>query len=346
MPLITPELKILFLETTLACNLHCKHCRQNKSSIGKDHKDLSFAQIKILIDQVLSFARPFIVLSGGEPLLREDIFQIAEYIKDRKLKVGLATNAVLINEFKSSQIKKSGIDIVSVSIDSIDENTHDSFRGSKGAFQAALKGINFLKKLNIPFQINTAATKQNAGKLDEIVEFSKKLGARALHVFVLVPVGCAKEISPDQILGPEECEELLLQIAHLQNKNVFDIRPTCAPFFTRIKDFNGQHLDKASGCLAGKSIIFVSAKGEVYPCGYFDYSLANIEDQDLKSIWQENKDLKLLRDPSKLKGKCGVCEYKVCCGGCRAKAFAKYGDFLAQDPVCSYLPAVYTTRAK
>ncbi len=332
-----PELKIIFLETTTACNLNCVHCRRKVSHFERQNGELIFKQITDLIDEVVDFAKPFIVLSGGEPLLRNDIFEIARYIKSKNLKVGLATNAVLIDELKAEKIKQAKIDIVSVSIDSIDESAHDAFRNSRGAFKATLEGIRLLKKHKIAFQINTTVTKHNYLQIAQMTTFSKNLGASALHLFILVPVGCGKKIPVNDMLSSRECEGLLRQVFLMNKNNDFNIRPTCAPFFARISDDNSK--TKAGGCLAGKSIIFVSSTGEVFPCGYFDRPVANIKNIGLKKIWQENSFLKKLRDPLELKGKCSICEYKISCGGCRARAFAQTGDYFAQDPVCNYAPA-------
>lgn len=344
------NLRLIFWETTSKCNLKCIHCRAGNSKDCSD-KSLNIKQCYALLDDIASFASPIIVLSGGEPLMRKDICKIASYGNSLGLKMVLATNGTLLTTSSANKIVKSGIQRISVSIDGADADTHDSFRHINGAFQSAINGIKAAQNAGMQVQINTTVTRHNINQLEQIYEFALSIGACALHLFLLVPTGCGKEIANTEMISPNDYEQVLLWIFDKAKQSKIKIKPTCAPHYFRIISqqkkadgvkipYNSQGLEAATkGCLAGSSVCFVSYKGDVFPCGYFPVSAGNICNSSLKEIWGSSELFYKLRDASALKGKCGICEYSKICGGCRARAYAETGDYLSEEPYCTYLPS-------
>ncbi len=344
-------LRMLFWETTTACNLKCRHCRATATE-NRPHEELTLDHGKKLLQSVTSFARPVIVLSGGEPLVRPDIFEIASFGSDLGLRMVLATNGTALNSDAAKRLKAAGIQRVSVSIDGAESASHDDFRGVPGAFDDALSGIECLKSVEMPFQINTSVTRTNLHQLQQILNLALILGASALHLFLLVPTGCGKEIAESEMISPEEYEQVLNWVYDSAQTTPINLKATCAPHYFRIASQNRaerreQRAEKpighpfaaeTKGCLAGSSVCFISYKGDIYPCGYFPLSAGNALENPLKEIWEGSELFKELRDPSLLTGKCGACEFVNVCGGCRARAYAMTGDYLSQEPFCNHVP--------
>lgn len=341
--------RLVFWETTTACNLKCVHCRACPVE-QRLPDDLTTAEGKTLIDQIASFSKPVLVLSGGEPLIRPDIFEIAEYGASQELHIALATNGTLVTPEIAGKIKTSGIQRVSVSIDGATSDRHDNFRQIPGAFESAWRGIENLKAADIPFQINTTITKHNIDQIQDILNLAVERGAVALHIFLLVPTGCGKEIANDEMIAPEEYEKVLNWL-YDQSKDVkIGLKATCAPQYFRVmRQRAGKEGIKITpethgfeamtkGCLAGSGVCFVSHAGEIYPCGYLPVSAGNVRQQHFRDIWDNAEVFRILRDPDNLKGKCGHCEFRRVCMGCRARAYACTGDYLAPEPYCIFQP--------
>ncbi|MDP6685972.1 MAG: radical SAM protein [Candidatus Omnitrophota bacterium] len=340
--------RLIFWETTQVCNLGCSHCRASAKSVSS-RSELTTEEAKAFIDQVAGFSKPVLVFSGGEPLVREDIFELIQYAASSGLKPALATNATLITPKVASLLKESGIEIVAVSIYGPDEDSHDEFCGKKGAFQKSLEGINCLKRAGIKFQINTTITKKNISYLEDIGDFAASVGADSYHIFFLVPTGRGKYIAEDE-LTPQEYEDAFNRVYDLTKHISLRIKPTCAPHYYRVlrqriasekvetlsKDTHSE--DSLKGCLAGQKVCFVSHEGEVFGCGYLPISTGSVKEKDFKDIWFNSLLFCKMRDASKLEGKCGVCEFKNVCGGCRARAYATEGNYLGEDPECIYHP--------
>ena len=263
----------------------------------------------------------------------------------------------LIDSDKARQIHDSGIARVSVSLDGATAEVHDRMRQIPGAFDKAIQGIRQLRDHAVPFQINVTLTKQTAPQLQDVYELARSLGAVAVHIFMLVPVGCGQVLAETDMLSPEQYEQIMRDIHALESRGEIQIKVTCGPHYERIKRQmriaecgmrNGhatanpqsaiRNPHSSKGCLAGLGVLFVSHRGDVYPCGYLPVDCGNILDKTLAQIWDENADLARMRDVGALEGKCGLCGYKQVCGGCRARAFGMTGNYMAEEPFCAYIP--------
>jgi len=278
------------------------------------------------------------VFSGGEPLKRPDIFELAHHAHSIGLTTALATNATLITEQTAKQIRETNIHRVSVSFDGPDAKTHDHFRGS-GSFGAAIAGAKQLRNQNISLQINSTIARHNYHELDRIYDLALSLTADALHLFMLVPVGCGMELPESTMLHPTEYEKALHWIYGRSLENKLQMKATCAPHYFRVMRQRGTPSPIGTkGCLAGQAVAFVSHTGEVFPCGYLPVSSGNVTVTPFPQIWRESKVFATLRDDSNLHGKCGLCEFKKICMGCRARAYAKTNNYLAEEPNCDFVP--------
>lgn len=337
-------------ETTQRCNLRCVHCRCS-SDLEASEGDFTTEEGKQLIDDIVEFCSPVLVLSGGEPLLRKDIFELARYGTDQGLRMCMATNGTLIDDGICEQINASGIRIVSLSLDGSTAEIHDNFRNCPGSFEGILRGARTLKKHGIEFIINSSFTKRNQQDIASVFKLAKELGATAWYMFMIVPTGRGEEIM-SELISKEDYEELL-EWHYEQEKNEKEIlmRPTCAPHYYRLvpqlakKD--GTHFKRRSlkfstgggkGCIAAQSICLIDCFGDVKPCSYFSKVAGNVKTQKFQEIWESSQLFKDLRDFKRYKGKCGSCEYINVCGGCRARADAVYDDYLAEEPFCNYVP--------
>jgi len=345
------EPKWIAWETTRRCNLKCVHCRSSSVLEAGGHPDFSFDTAKSILDDIASYASPVIVLSGGEPLLRPDIFDIARYGTDKGLRMCMATNGTLVNDETCRGIKETGIKMVSLSLDGAKAETHDNFRNQIGAFAGTMNAIRLFKEHGIPFLINSSFTVRNREEIPEIFRLVKQLGAAAWYMFMIVPTGRGEDIMEELI--PEKLYDEILEWHYQVEKEETEIhmRPTCAPHYYRIvrqkakeegDTFKRRNLQFSTGgskgCLAGQLICLIDVDGEVQPCSYFPKSAGNILTTPFKNIWEKSELFLQLRDFKSYKGNCGQCEYLNVCGGCRARSYAMTGDFLAQEPFCSYTP--------
>jgi heme b synthase len=346
-------------EITRRCNLKCIHCRSSSEIEVKDHPDFSTQEAFGIIDDIISYAKPVIVLSGGEPLLRKDVFEIARYGTEKGLRICLATNGTLVTNEICEKIKVSGIKIVSLSLDGSEETVHDNFRNQKGAFAGTINAARLFQKYGIEFIINSSFTKRNQEEIPRIYKLAKELGATAWYMFMIVPTGRGEEIM-NELISKEDYEEVLEWHYQMEKgEKEMLVRPTCAPHYYRIvlqkskeegTKFNRRTLKfstgGAKGCIAGQLIALIDVDGNVLPCSYFPKSAGNIKVQSFKDIWENSELFKELRDFKKYKGKCGSCEYLSVCGGCRARAYSVYGDYLEEEPFCGYKPRKMRNKNK
>jgi heme b synthase len=338
------NLKLIFWETTRACNLGCPHCRASAQNF-RSQDELTTLEAMTFMNQAASFSRPILVFSGGEPLLREDIYELASYAHRLGLKPAIATNATLITEDIAYKLKENNVKLVAVSLYGASAQAHDDFCGLPGAFQRSLLGIENVSKASLQLQINTTVTKKNLDELENMACLAQELGAGSFHVFFLVPTGRGKAIEGDEI-SPQEYEQAFNRLYELQLKFPLKIKATCAPHYYRLFYQRGSinsskidgwaHLTK--GCLAGQGVCFISYSGQVFGCGYLPIPAGSLRIQDFRTIWFQSPLFETLRDESLLEGKCGTCEFRRTCGGCRARAYATGGNYLAEEPGCAYQP--------
>jgi heme b synthase len=261
----------------------------------------------------------------------------------------MAPNGTLLTEKAARKMVASGIQRISISLDGATKEAHDRFRGVEGAFDGAIRGIQHAKEAGIEFQINTTITKTNLDQIPAIQQLAVKLGAVAHHIFLLVPTGRGKYMV-DQEITAEEYEKTLNWFYDRRSDTSLQLKATCAPHYYRILrqrakkegksvTFKSHGLDAVTrGCLGGTGFCFVSYRGIVQPCGFLHVNCGDITRSSFCDIWENSKVFQDLRDVHKLKGKCGSCEYKKVCGGCRARAYEATGDYLAEEPLCNYQP--------
>ena len=338
-------------EVTRSCNLNCVHCRA-ASKCGPYPGELSTEKCLKLIDEITAMSSPVIILTGGEPLLRPDIFDIASYGTNKGLRMVMATNGTLVDSATVKKMIQSGIKRVSISIDGKDAQSHDAFRQEKGAFAGAMAGIEALKNAGIEFQINTTITSVNLDQIKDILALTKNIGAVAHHIFLLVPTGRGKDLAGRAITAADY-EETLMWFHQESMSCEIQLKATCAPHYFRImhqnknkgaepkKKAGGHFHESTRGCLGGITFCFISHVGQVQPCGYLELDCGNVKKKSFAAIWEKSEVFRNLRDYSKYGGKCGRCEFIKVCGGCRARAYEVTGDYLAEEPLCLYQPKDY-----
>jgi len=330
--------RLIAFEVTRRCRYACRHCRANAYPDAGE-EELSTEQCRKILSAVAKFAKPIVILTGGEPMERNDIYELIAYGRGLGLRMVIATCGYLIDDDSIVKLKKAGIEALSFSLDGVSPETHDKFRGAKGAFDAVVSAAEVARRAGVRFQINTTISKINAGEVIAIAELAKRLGAYCFNPFILVPTGRGAEIA-DAMLDPVEYEALLGELLRMKLKGEIELRVTCSPQFARVcRQANERHLvEEINGCMGGRGFGFVSYKGDVQTCGFLDISAGNLVENgfDFGRIWLESEFLCQIRDRSNYTGDCAICEYVGVCGGCRARAFAVSGDYLAADPICNY----------
>lgn len=360
--IIQPKLQLVAWEIIRSCNLACSHCRA--SSVASSYPDeLSTNECFRVIDEILEVGKPILILTGGEPLFRRDVITIGKYAISKGLRVVMGTNGTLITPELAKELKGIPLSRIAISLDFPTAELQDKFRGQSGAYKAAIAGIADARAAGIEVQINCTITKLNVSYLNDLIELALEVGAMAFHPFLLVPTGRGKGLESVE-LSPEQYEETLNWIYDKQQalgERLF-FKPTDAPHYLRVMKQRQQggnsHLPKTvghpgsghpgnaitRGCLAGTGFCFISHTGKIQGCGYLTAEAGDIKKQSFAQIWNESPLFTDLRDISKMKGKCGVCEYKRICGGCRARAYEATGDYLEAEPYCIYQPEMRTVN--
>ncbi|UCH80192.1 MAG: radical SAM protein [Nitrospiraceae bacterium] len=345
------EPKWIAWEITRRCNLNCVHCRSSSEMEIDGHPDFSTEEGYRIIDDIASYAKPVVVLSGGEPLLRKDVFDFAKYGTEKGLRMCIATNGMLVTDEICEKMKESNVRMVSLSLDGSSEEVHDDFRKVKGAFAAVENAARLFNKHKVPFLINSSFTKRNQEEIPKVYKLAKKLGATAWYMFMIVPTGRGEDIM-NELITKEDYEEILDWHYEMEkNEDDLLVRPTCAPHYYRIvlqkqkeqgEKFKQRTLKFSTGgskgCIAGQVIALIDVDGNVLPCSYFPKYAGNVREQSFKDIWENSDLFKDLRDFKKYKNKCGACEFINVCGGCRARAYSVSGDYLEEEPFCNYVP--------
>ena len=320
--------------TTNQCNMFCDHCYRDAGAKLDD--ELNTAEAKRLIEEIKKAGFKIMIFSGGESLLRPDIYELGSYARQQGLRAVLGTNGTLITPEVARQLKAAGFMAAGVSLDSLNPQKNNDFRKLDHAYDLTVQGMLNLKAAGVPFQIHTTVMDWNVAELEQITDFAVEIGAMGHHVFFLVPTGRGANIE-EEALRVAEYEKTLARLMEKQKQVPIEIKPTCAPQFIRVADKKGVNTRFSKGCLAGISYCIISPKGDVQPCAYMDMPLGNVRDIPFDKIWAENPVLQELRSMA-YTGKCGVCDYKERCGGCRARANYYNGSILAEDSWCLYQP--------
>lgn len=339
---------------TRRCNLRCAHCYMSAFPGADCSAELTRDECLRAVDQVAEVnPNAFLILTGGEPLVRPDLFDIATRASERGFTVVLGTNGVLLDRRAADRMRASGIQGASVSLDSADPGRHDRFRGPPGSWEKAVRAARLLLEAGLPFSLHFSAMEWNADELPAMVRFARELGAQVLNVFFLVRTGRGEGFAG---LPAARCEEALRFLARVQgvkgnggdpgeapvNAGDLLIRAKCAPHFRRVV----YELDPASplladyahgGCPAGREYCRIGPSGEVTPCPYVPLSAGSLREKPFGEIWRSSSLLRLYRSGT-LKGRCGRCEFREVCGGCRCRAYAATGDPMEEDPACAYEP--------
>ncbi len=349
--------RVVAWESTRACNLACVHCRAEAQKLP-DPNQLTTQEALNLIDQIAAFCNPILIISGGDPLQRKDIFEIATYASNLGLRVVMSPSGSNITPKIIEKMKTAGIKMISLSIDGSKPEIHDAFRQVPGAFDMVLKAITYARQGGLAFRVNTTVTQHNLYDLPNIHKLSVDMGAKEWDVFMLVPTGRGK-VSME--IAPQQYEETLQFIYACNTSSPIPIKVTCSPQYMRIiaqqqklapsvsQPQNQSYIRHASGgrgCMAGNGFCFISHVGDVFGCGFLPVKAGNIRQQSFKEVYQKSRLFAELRNHSLLKGKCGKCEYVVSCGGCRARALSTKGNYLEQEPYCNYIPKTYLTRTQ
>jgi radical SAM protein with 4Fe4S-binding SPASM domain len=291
-----------------------------------------------MIRQISSWKpSPILILSGGEPLMRPDIFKLATLALDLGVTAVLSTNGTLLDRDVCRKIKDAGLRRLSMSLDGPDAKSHDAFRGVRGSFASLVSASELLRSEGLPFQINSTVTPGNIGQTEAMLRVAREMGAAAFHVFLLVPVGRARDWD-EAFLAPEDYEKALRRLKTLEPDMGLEFKATCAPQYQRIGRETGLFSPRSGkGCLGGQGFMFVAHDGTCGACGYLPLSAGNLRERDIREIYSSSPLFLSLRDKSQYHGKCSFCEYWLICGGCRARAHAR-GDYLGEEPLCPHLP--------
>lgn len=353
---------IAIWETTQACDLACVHCRA-EAQPDPLSGELSHFEGCCLIHQVAKLGAHVMVLSGGDPLKRRDLFDLIRYGKFLGLRMGTIPAATdLLTESAVCDLKRFGLDQMALSLDACAAADHDSFRGVSGSFDKTLRAIEWAHRIRLPLQINTVIGKHNFERLDDLIHFVEQLGIVFWEVFFLVPTGRGVSVED---LSAAEYEMAFEKLYALTQRASFIVKITEAPHFKRYyiqrrmqeADFKyeprGNRLPEElfrefgprgsigmapAAVNSGKGYVFISCQGDVFPSGFLSLAAGNIRESELKSLYRDSELFQNLRSPDLLKGRCGVCEYRGICGGSRSRAYAETGDYLAEESRCVYVP--------
>ena len=318
--------------TTNACNLSCRHCYRDAGA--KAEEELSTEEGLALIDQVAGAGFKIMIFSGGEPLMRPDIYELVACAAGKGLRPVFGTNGTLLTGAVAEKLKKTGAAAMGISLDSTDPEQHDRFRGAPGAWQAAVDGMRACRRAGLPFQVHTTVMDWNYEQVEALTDLAVREGAAAHHVFFLVPTGRAVNMEAES-LRARQYENLLHRLMEKQKTVPIEVKPTCAPQFMRIARQMGLKLRFQKGCLAGVAYCIINPRGVVQPCAYLDIPAGNVRETPFGLIWRDNPVFKRLR-AGEYGGGCGGCTYRKVCGGCRARAYFYYGDYMAEEPWCLY----------
>ena len=334
-------------EMTTACNLHCIHCHASGGSRAPD--ELTTEEAKHLLDQLARVSEfRMMAYTGGEPLVRPDLFELLAYSQALGFTNTMATNATLIDDDVAERLRSLGLVIAAVSLDGFDAETHDYVRGHPGTFEATLKGIRALRRAGILLHINITAMEYNMDQLEPLMALVDELGTGILLMYQLVPVGRGRGIEK-AALDLSANERLIRFMAEAQQVTHAIMEPVAGPqywpFLLQRSGIRGGPLLRLAetvfhGCSAGRGFVYIKPNGDVWPCPFIEVTCGNLREASFATIWETAPVLdNLRRREDLLQGRCGECEYRRLCRGCRGRAWATAGDYLAEDPSCFIHPS-------
>jgi radical SAM protein with 4Fe4S-binding SPASM domain len=340
----TPGLQLLAVNLTKRCNLGCAHCYLDASTQKNGVPgEMTTEEVCAVLDEVAQLDYgTMIVLTGGEPLMRPDLEDIISHGAGLNLPMVVGTNGMMLTDQRTQSLKEAGVLGLGISVDSLDPDLHDRFRGMSGAWAKTMAGIDACKRHGLTFQIHFSITKDNSHELSGMISFALASGAKVLNIFFLVCTGRGESVSD---ISPERYEEVLNELIDAQKCHPdLIIRPRCAPHFKRIayqrdpeSPLNRISGQEGDGCIAGTHYCRITPKGGITACPYIPTEAGNIRKQSFTEVWSEAAELQRFRKPA-LKGACGECEFRKLCGGCRARPLGMGGDLMDTDPWCGYSP--------
>jgi radical SAM protein with 4Fe4S-binding SPASM domain len=343
----TPPPHLISYAVTRKCNLKCKHCYSD-STEQQAPDELSTNDAKKVLDEIAKWGIKLLIFDGGEPLYRDDFFEISEYATKKGLRVVIGSNGTLIDSDVAEKLKKSGVMAVQISIDGAEAKTHDFFRGEKGAFYHALNGAKSCKEAGLAFQFGMTIRRGNLEEIPKMLKLALDSGAVAAEFFDLVQVPRVKKEIPNEILRPDERKKVMHWLAETQEDYPIVIRVPACPMYTLIlqdkkiepKHFPVELLKRipyyGRGCAAGmpNGYLTILPNGDVIPCMLLQTKLGNVKEESIIDIWNNSPILSKIRNRSLLEGACGKCSYKNKCSGCRGRAYEESENFMAADPGC------------
>ncbi len=319
---------------TKKCNLRCPHCYLEAGK--KAEYELSTEECLGLVDEMKLLGTEMLILTGGEPLLRKDIFDIAQYASGQGIWVVMGTNGVLVTEKVAQKMIECGVKGVAISLDSIDPQKHNDFRGGPNSWEYSVRALKICRAAGLQVLVQTTVMESNYEEIPRLIEFTRELGAWSFNLYFLVQTGRGQHMND---LSPQRTHAMLENLAELQDRyRPMLVRSKCAPQFKQIAYEMGKGGLESGGCMAGTEYCRITPEGHVTPCPYMTVVAGNVLEQGFTEIWRTSPVFRELRDLYKLQGRCGRCEFKELCGGCRCRAYAAFGDYLQEDPACTYQP--------
>ncbi|QSW98765.1 TIGR04053 family radical SAM/SPASM domain-containing protein [Haloterrigena alkaliphila] len=350
---------VLIWELTQACGLACDHCRADAQP-NRHPDELSTAAGKQLLEDAAEFGDgQLVVLSGGDPLVRDDVEELIAYGDDLGLRMTITPSGTgSLTADRIQAMADAGLKRMAVSIDGASPERHDDFRGETGSFEETIRAVDDARAAGLPVQVNTTVCRETVDELPEIRDLLREIGAVMWSVFFLVPVGRGRILEP---IEPDEADAVMAWLDEVSDEEPFGVKTTEAPHYRRVsmqrrrreqeesadgtRDASGGEenpgIKRRGGIVAGDGFAFVSHTGEVFPSGFLPESAGNVRDRPIHEIYRDSELFRSLRDRDELTGKCGACEYRNLCGGSRSRAFATTGDPFASDPLCPYVPEGY-----
>jgi radical SAM protein with 4Fe4S-binding SPASM domain len=319
---------------TKKCNLRCPHCYLDAGH--KSENELTTDECHRLLDEMRALGTEMVILTGGEPLLRRDIYDIARHASDLGIWVVMGTNGVLVTDAVARRMRECGVRGVGISIDSLDPARHDAFRGAAGSWTHSVRALEICRAHGLDVLVQTTVMSMNYHEVEALMAFAREKQAWAFNLYFLVRTGRGQEMND---LAPPEVASMLSRLVDAQDRHrPMRVRAKCAPQFKQIAYERGERGLESGGCMAGTHYARITPGGELTPCPYMGVVAGNLRERSFAEIWRDSPVLRELRDPGRLKGRCGRCEFNTLCGGCRCRAFAAHGDYLEEDPACTYEP--------